>query len=389
MAIADVADALYDSAVFFEESSFDAGGSVVTSVLYPNNGIVGYEGCTSTYLRFVRELGDPDLTIAIPLSTTGTATSGVDYTPLPDTVFLFGGTDTLLVPINILTDNITEGLETIVFNIPNACKCSEQTITVSIEDQTPLLGTLSGGKICFGETFTLEPSVSGGIAPLTYTWSTGSTDQNLTVGAVGTYTVSVSDFCGQVLELSTFLDVTLPINLTISQELVSSTDTFELKATTTIPPGLIASAGWSPGNHLSCATCATTLAWPPLTTTYTYTLLTTDGCAATASALLTGKGQLNVYVPNVFSPNYDNINDKFWIFGRVEDIRAVRRFAVFDRWGNKVFENGRSQVNDVASGWDGTFRGREQNPAVFGWFAEIEAYNGEIFLYDGDVTLTR
>ena len=54
-------------------------------------------------------------------------------------------------------------------------------------------------------------------------------------------------------------------------------------------------------------------------------------------------------VPNAFSPNGDGHNDVF----RVKNPQPVQKFemAIFDRWGEKVFE-----TTDLCSGWNG-FRG--------------------------------
>jgi gliding motility-associated-like protein len=57
-----------------------------------------------------------------------------------------------------------------------------------------------------------------------------------------------------------------------------------------------------------------------------------------------------IRLPNVFSPNGDNVNDFF----RPIDFRDVSaiQFAVFNRWGIKVFET--SDLNQfVQTGWDG------------------------------------
>jgi gliding motility-associated-like protein len=53
-------------------------------------------------------------------------------------------------------------------------------------------------------------------------------------------------------------------------------------------------------------------------------------------------------MPNVFTPNGDGLNDVFRIPPH-SDI-DLEEFAVFDRWGNRVF-----QTNDPSKGWDGSY----------------------------------
>ena len=47
------------------------------------------------------------------------------------------------------------------------------------------------------------------------------------------------------------------------------------------------------------------------------------------------------------------------------------------------------QPNDITVGWDGFFRGKLMNPAVFVYFAEIEFKDGVKIIYKGDVALRK
>jgi hypothetical protein len=59
-------------------------------------------------------------------------------------------------------------------------------------------------------------------------------------------------------------------------------------------------------------------------------------------------------------------------------------FRVWNRWGEIVFET--RQLDEF---WDGTFRGRPLDPAVFVYTLQGICLNGEPFLRTGDVTLIR
>lgn len=58
-----------------------------------------------------------------------------------------------------------------------------------------------------------------------------------------------------------------------------------------------------------------------------------------------------VHIPNAFTPNGDGVNDIF--IPVYYGIKEIDLFAVFDRWGNKVFE-----TNDMSKGWDGYYKGK-------------------------------
>jgi gliding motility-associated-like protein len=86
-------------------------------------------------------------------------------------------------------------------------------------------------------------------------------------------------------------------------------------------------------------------------------------------------------VPQAFSPNGDDQNDKLYIRGLVSDLKY---FRVFDRWGNMVF-----QTTDASVGWDGIYKGKKMNPAVFVYSAEAVCTNGVKVFKRGNVTLIR
>jgi gliding motility-associated-like protein len=69
-----------------------------------------------------------------------------------------------------------------------------------------------------------------------------------------------------------------------------------------------------------------------------------------------------VFMPNIFSPNDDNINDIFKPIFTCENASIANyAFSVFDRWGGMIF-----QSTDPSIGWDGIYRNQYQH-GVFGW----------------------
>ncbi len=94
-----------------------------------------------------------------------------------------------------------------------------------------------------------------------------------------------------------------------------------------------------------------------------------------------------VFIPNVFSPNGDQVNDQLKIFTPTA-VQEIKSWKIFDRWGNLVFEvKNRAETNSIT--WDGRFNGHLLNPSVFVWISEVEYINGESKLQSGNVTLIR
>lgn len=210
LAIADVNDFNYASAVFLKANSFNAGGQVDAEVVYPTNLQSAYEDCGQQYIRFKRGTGDLnlDLPVNYNLTAQSTATAGLDYQTLPTNITIPAGKTEVLVPINILSDGIMEGTEQIVFNITNSCSCKESTVAFLIKDKTALTAQMQDKSACGLSNVTIAPSLSGGVEPITYLWSTNATSAALALSNISgstLYTVTVTDGCGTTQAVSAWV----------------------------------------------------------------------------------------------------------------------------------------------------------------------------------------
>lgn len=88
-------------------------------------------------------------------------------------------------------------------------------------------------------------------------------------------------------------------------------------------------------------------------------------------------------VPNAFSPNGDGRSDLFILHGW-EDCVSSFSFLVFDRWGEKVFE-----TEDTTEGWDGNYKGKQLNPAVFVYYINAKSITGDKINRRGNISLIR
>ncbi|MFM7155101.1 MAG: choice-of-anchor L domain-containing protein [Bacteroidota bacterium] len=211
LAIADVGDGLYDSAVFLKANSFSAGGQVAAAPAYAQNRPVASEGCVGGAIRFFRAGSTTNpLTVSYAVSPTSTAVAGTDYAPLPGMAVIPAGQNEVLVPVTIFNDGLPEGTEKIVLDISNSCQCETNQIEFLISDSEPLSLSVSGDAlICeLGES-NLAALVTGGEAPYSYVWSNGATNPftQVSPAASTTYSVTVTDFCGDTVSGSFSVDV--------------------------------------------------------------------------------------------------------------------------------------------------------------------------------------
>ena len=124
------------------------------------------------------------------------------------------------------------------------------------------------------------------------------------------------------------------------------------------------------------------------TTRYDLTVTDTLGCTISESVLIKVNKERRVYIPNVFSPNFDGHNDGFTVFGG-KGVEQVRSLRVFDRWGALVFEARDFQPNIASLGWNGIHKGEKVNPGVYVYVAIIAFSDGTEITYQGDVTVVK
>ncbi len=209
----------------------------------------------------------------------------------------------------------------------------------------------------------------------------------------GTYRATVLDDIGCTRFMEVSIDTPVLADIAISPDVtISLSESTILTATVNVPLDQLDSLYWDI-DSVDCAGdfagCLIQEVMPVLDASYTITAVSVDGCLDAATVRVQVDFTRDIYIPNVFSPNQDGVNDLFYIHGKGDIVEQIHALRVFDRWGNLVFIGENFIPNDSRFGWDGTFRGQTMNPAVFTWTADIEYINGVREVTGGDVTLIR
>jgi gliding motility-associated-like protein len=87
-------------------------------------------------------------------------------------------------------------------------------------------------------------------------------------------------------------------------------------------------------------------------------------------------------VPSGFTPNHDGKNDQLRPLG-ILPVGGIY-FAVFNRWGQKVFE-----TRDPNTGWDGSFQGIPQSSGTYIWMIQYKDANNKLISERGTTVLIR
>ncbi len=93
-----------------------------------------------------------------------------------------------------------------------------------------------------------------------------------------------------------------------------------------------------------------------------------------------------IFIPNIFSPNGDKINDLFMMQDG-GDVINIEQLIIFDRWGNQLFEATNFLPNDSQYGWNGKFKGKRMPEGVYIYSAIVHFKDQSSSFFSGDVTL--
>lgn len=93
-------------------------------------------------------------------------------------------------------------------------------------------------------------------------------------------------------------------------------------------------------------------------------------------------GNGHVYLPNIFTPNGDGVNDLFYVLG--DSIRRIIDFEIRNKSGQLAFHVTDSQINDNKNRWDGNLDGIVQK-GLYNFTLTVEAEDGTIGNFNGKV----
>jgi gliding motility-associated-like protein len=143
---------------------------------------------------------------------------------------------------------------------------------------------------------------------------------------------------------------------------------------------------WSPASDLSCTGCPSPQTTPTADRDYIITVRNASQCAASDTVkVITVCGESHIYIPNAFTPNGDALNNTFIIRG--SGVKLVTSFAIFNRWGELVFEKKNFMPGDAGSAWNGKFRGINVPSGSYVYLASFQCASGHVFSKKGTVTV--
>jgi gliding motility-associated-like protein len=360
-------------------ATFAAGGTYSLVVTDNSNGC-----STTTVVSITSDQNPPSVSITAsnPSITCTNGTVDISVNPVNSTdTYLWNGTGSFTGQgTATITTTVSGTYSVVVTNTVNGCSTTQ---TTSIGFNNNLALNVTGNtNVCQGSNIVLNGSGAN-----TYTWTDGTNTYStsaITLPASSNITFTLSGSTG-ACNSSTVIGivVTPSFNVIVS---ANPTNSISLGSNVTLNASGISGGTytWTPVTGLDNPNSPSPIASPVNTTTYCVTGISSNGVCQDSSCLIVyvDKACPEVFVPNVFSPNSDGLHDKLHILG----LKCIKEFtfAIFDRWGEKVFES-----SDKNLEWDGTYNGKDMSGATFVYYFKGTTYDDKLIDKKGNITIVK
>ncbi len=236
---------------------------------------------------------------------------------------------------------------------------------------------------------------TGGTAPYRYQIGSGPwrEDAALLRDLVpgDTYQLHIQDAHGCAADFDWLAPVTYPDGMAGLPETLQAASglPMEVPLTLYLPSSLLDSIRWTPAEQLSCSDCPNPSLQAAQPQVLQVVIADVFGCVDTLTTHIKLSGRLDVYLPNAFSPNGDNNNDRWRIYANPLQVERVEQVRIFDRWGGLRFEATDWPINSERHGWDGTSGGQPLGEGVYVYSVTFRLVNGQQQTLGGDILLLR
>ncbi|MEY3397789.1 MAG: hypothetical protein RL220_383, partial [Bacteroidota bacterium] len=355
-------------------------------------------------------IDDAVLSVVVEDQCGNSATDEIDVTvpPVPVIVDLGPDITTTCIDENLLVSQVSggvgsysytwiyQGLEIGQDPTQNFQTYSSTSVSLQVEDEcgnsnsdqinilvppVPILSSMNipDTAVCIGNGVDLEVFATGGVGEYSYAWSPDPGENpylyDLPMEST-TYTVTVTDECGNSDQTSVFVGVE-DVFPAFTVDYIGDWDV-QLNNLSDDAVSYI----WYFGDG------STSEEFSPFHTfdslePWQVTLEVTGelGCSKSVTEIFYPLADL--YIPNCFTPDGDGVNEVFQAYGH--DILHFE-IIVFNRWGDIVY-----QSDDINEAWTGGQKGGEYfvPDGVYSYFVKAEGIRGNFIEKTGHITVVR
>lgn len=288
--------------------------------------------------------------------------------------------------LNPLASPVVTTVYTLTATDNNLCKNSA-SIKITV-NPAPIPNAGPDAALCFGKSVQLNGS--GGV---TYQWRPVSflsaynipnpVVTNPGSGSI-TYFLTVTDAngCSSLQPDAVTVKVSLPAKVFAGNDTIVAINQYLRLLAVDVNHLGFTDYNWSPVYGLNDALAQSPVAQLDRDITYTVQAKTAEGCIGSDDIRVKVYKGPEIYVPNAFTPNNDQLNDimKAIPVGIVD----FHYFRIFNRYGQLVFSTA-----NPANGWNGVYQGAQQGTGTYVWMAEAVDYLGNVLRRKGTFVLLR
>lgn len=203
----------------------------------------------------------------------------------------------------------------------------------------------------------------------------------------GTYTARIENEYGCFDEEVVIVEDGPPLDIKTNEDTTIVLGHSVLLATQSNLP--VSSATWTPVTGVGCPVCLSTYVTPLNDQTYVIEAMTEDGCTDTDSITIRVDRTPVLYVPNVFSPNGDQVNDYFSVTTDPLNIASIDEVLIFDRWGGIIAHSASLMSDESVILWDGETPHGQALTGIYVYLITFTMADGSTRNVHGDITLLR
>ena len=219
---------------------------------------------------------------------------------------------------NPLFSGLTPGPYSLVVKNTDNCDFAYPEIILITQPDSISLNIVVEPLVC-GDDAKLYAQISGGLGPYLYEWNNNplsnlDTLRNLSAGI---YSLKITDqnSCIKIQNSEVLAETIFKVYASTSADLIQIGEEITLSVEV-LGGGAQLSYQWFPTSSIDCSTCSETTA--KLFEDTQLSVIVNDlenGCIASDSVFIEIEGEFSLFIPNAFSPNLDNKNEKFLIYG--------------------------------------------------------------------------
>ncbi|MEZ4910781.1 MAG: SBBP repeat-containing protein [Saprospiraceae bacterium] len=269
------------------------------------------------------------------------------------------------------TTSAHSGNYTLTVTHQNGCSAMIN-VSVAIKDK-PIAQIEGDTAICQGESLVLNTSNIGNVI-----WSTGSTNKMIEISPLLSteYQLIVNE--NNCIDTAYHVVLVNPL-----PQLLLTSDHSEVSSGETTRLHVVGADDyqWSSHNDLSCFSCAEPIATPLETQTYCVRG-ETNGCSAEECITITIKDLCKMDLPNIISPNGDQLNDVWCSLEK--DCISSQHLQIYDRWGNLHYTTSGAEVC-----WNPIISNPNLQPQVLTYLLRTTSKNHQEEYFTGTVTLIK